>query len=237
LLFDEDGVFLDHDCYGIILKDKRRENYLYILGFLNSHLLDFFLKQISPYASGKYYRYMTGYLEKLPIKLPETSEEKKIADQIIKKVDEILELHKSRIVDIDSVLESEETEKLYNLPKIKFNINDDAKFEMVKVEGSKIFINLQDFIEIKEKKILDFIEIYFKSSKERLFKAPDVKNIVLNISIPKSDEILKEITDKGKVDQSQIKDKIKKLEDEINGLVYQVYRITEEERKIIEGGN
>jgi len=235
--FDEDGVFLDHDCYGIILKDKRRENYLYILGFLNSHLLDFFLKQISPYASGKYYRYMTGYLEKLPIKLPETSEEKKIADQIIKKVDEILELHKSRIVDIDSVLESEETEKLYNLPKIKFNINDDAKFEMVKVEGSKIFINLQDFIEIKEKKILDFIEIYFKSSKERLFKAPDVKNIVLNISIPKSDEILKEITDKGKVDQSQIKDKIKKLEDEINGLVYQVYRITEEERKIIEGGN
>lgn len=232
--FDEDGVFLDHDCYGIILEDKKRENYLYILGLLNSHLLEFYLKQISPYASGKYYRYMTGYLEKLPIKLPETAEEKKLANQIIKKVDETLELHKSGIADIDAVLESEETEKLYNLPKVTFNIKDDAKFEEVKTGGDKIYINSRDFIEIKDKKIRDFVDVYLNSNSEKLSKSKDVKNIILNISVPKSDEVLKDIIKKGGADQSQNKEKIKKLEEEINELVYQIYGITKEERKIVE---
>ena len=232
--FDEDGVFLDHDCYGIILEDKKRENYLYILGLLNSHLLEFYLKQISPYASGKYYRYMTGYLEKLPIKLPETAEEKKLANQIIKKVDETLELHKSGIADIDAVLESEETEKLYNLPKVTFNIKDDAKFEEVKTGGDKIYINSRDFIEIKNKKIRDFVDVYLNSNSEKLSKSKDVKNIILNISVPKSDEVLKDIIKKGGADQSQNKEKIKKLEEEINELVYQIYGITKEERKIVE---
>jgi len=233
--FDEDGVFLDHDCYGIILKDKRRNNYLYILGLLNSHVLEFYLKQISPYASGKYYRYMTGYLEKLPIKLPETQEEKKIAEQIIKKVNEILELHKSGVVNIDAVLEGGETEKLYNLPKITFNISDNARFEKVKVEGNKIFINSQDFVEIKDKKIREFIVVYLNYNKEKLIKAKDVKSLILNIPVPKSDEVLEDVIEKGRIDQSQIKKKIQKLEDEINDLVYQIYGITEEERKIIEG--
>jgi len=218
--FDEDGVFLDHDCYGIILKDKKRDNYLYILGLLNSNLLEFYLKQISPYASGKYYRYMTGYLEKLPIKLPESPEEEKIADQIIKKVDEILELHKSGVVDIGAVLEGEETVKLYNVPDVTFHVGDNAKFEEAKTEGNKIFMNSQDFIEIKDKKVRDFVVVYLNSNSEKLSKAKDVKNMILNISVPKSDEILKEIIKKGGVNQSQIKEKIKKLEDEINELVY-----------------
>jgi hypothetical protein len=234
--FDEDGVFLDHDCYGIILKDKKRDNYLYILGLLNSHLLEFYLKQISPYASGKYYRYMTGYLEKLPIKLPKTPEEKSIAEQITKKVDEILELHKSGIVDINAILESEETEKLYNLPKVTFNMSDNAKFEKIKIIGNKIYINSQDFIEIKDKKIRDFVEVYLNFNKESLFKSKDVKNIILNNPVPKSDEVIKEITKKGKIDQFEIKKKIEKLEEEINELVYEIYGISKNERRIIEGG-
>ena len=232
--FDEDNVFLDHDCYGIILKDKKRENYVYTLGLLNSHLLEFYLKQISPYASGKYYRYMTGYLEQLPIKLPSTPEEKKISEQIIKRVDEILELHKSRIVDIGSVLEGEETEKLHSFPKAAFSISDNAKFEKVKSDDSKIFINSKDFIEIKDRKTKDFVEIYLNSNFEKLYKAKDAKNMILNVPVPKSDEVLKEIIRNGGADQSKIKEKIKKLENEINELVYQLYRITREEREIIE---
>jgi type II restriction/modification system DNA methylase subunit YeeA len=58
--------------------------------------------------------------------------------------------------------------------------------------------------------------------------------MILNIAVPKSNEVLKETIKKGGVDQSQIKEKIKKLEDEINELVYQIYGITKEERKIVE---
>jgi type I restriction-modification system DNA methylase subunit len=208
----------------------------YILAILNSKLMNFYYlsKFATAHVSGGYISINGVHLNKLPIKLPETPEEKKIAEQIIKKVNEILELHKSGVVDIDAVLESEETEKLYNLPKVTFNISDNAKFEKIKADDSKIFINSQDFIEIKDKKIKDFVEIYLNTSSEKLAKAKDVKNSILNISVPKSDEVLKSIIEKGKVDQSQIKERIKKLEYEINELVYQIYGITKEERKIVE---
>ncbi|MEM5810968.1 MAG: N-6 DNA methylase, partial [Candidatus Aenigmatarchaeota archaeon] len=232
---DESGYFFvlgTAGVYGILPKEN--VNIKYLLGILNSKLSEYFLKKICPIKQGGYFQYSTKFLEKLPIKLPETLEEKKIAEQIIKKVDEILELHKKGIVDIDAILEGEETEKLYSLPKITFHIKDNAKFEKIKVDDNKIFINPQDFVEIKEKKVRDFVEVYLNYNREKLAKSKDVKNLILNIPIPKSEEVLKEIIKKGVFDQEQIKDKIKKLEDEINELVYQIYGITKEERKIIE---
>jgi type I restriction-modification system DNA methylase subunit len=206
----------------------------YLLGVLNSNLLFFIVKNTSPFVQGRYYSYTRTYLDNLPIKLPSTPEEKKIANQIIKRVDEILELHKSGIVDINVVVEDEETEKLHQLPKVSFNINDNAKFEKIKSEGNKIYITSQDFIEIKDKKIRDFVEAYLNSNNEKLAKSKDVKNMILNIPVPKSDEVLKELIKKGGADQSQIKEKIKKLEDEIDELVYQIYGITQSEIKIVE---
>ncbi len=219
--------------YGIV--PKSGINIKYLLGILNSSVSEYYLKKICPIKQGGYFQYSTNFLKCLPIKLPETAEEKKISDQIIKKADEILELHKSGIVDIDAVLEGQETDKLHQLPKVSFNLSDNAKFEKIKSDGNKIFINSQDFIEIKDRNIRDFAEVYLNSNSEKLAKAKDVKNMILNISVPKSDEVLKEIVKKGGADQSQIKEKIKKLEDEINELVYQLYGITKEERKIIEG--
>jgi type I restriction-modification system DNA methylase subunit len=226
--------YLTHTCYCINLNDSGYRGNLLFLGILNSKLIEFVFKKLSVKLGKKGYRYITQYLEQLPIKLPSTPEEKKTASQIIKKVDEILELHKSGIADIDAVLEGEETEKLHQLPKVVFSIKDNAKFEKVRPEDSKVYINSEDFVEIKEKKIKDFAEIYLNFNSEKLSKSKDVKNLILNIPIPKSDEILKEIIKKGGADQSQIKEKIKKLEDEINELVYQIYRIRKEERKVVE---
>ena len=230
---DFDKIYSLNTSYVIDLNDFKQDP-RYLLGMLNSSTLEFFLKKISPFISGGYYRYINQYLEKLPIKLPETAEEKKIADQITKKVDEILEINKSGIMDIDSVLESEETEKLHSLPKAAFSISNDAKFNKVKTEASKIYINSQDFIEIKDKKVRDFVEVYLNSKKDELVKSKDIKNIILNISVPKSDELLKDIIKKGGKDQFQIKDKVKKMEEKINELVYKIYKITKEERKIVE---
>lgn len=231
--YDDGKFFVKNTAYFIKI-NKPDINTKYVLGLLNSTLLEFYFKHISVYLGRSGYRYTKQHLEKLPIKLPEAQEEKKIAEQIIKKVDEILELHKSRIIDIDAVLGSEETEKLYSLPKVTFSISDDARFENIKVEGSKIFINSQDFIEIKDKKIRDFVEVYLNYNKEKFIKAKDVKNLILNIPVPNSDEVLKDIIEKCKVDQSEIIEKIKNLEDEINELVYQIYGITKEEKEIIE---
>jgi len=193
--------------------------------------LEFYLKQISPYASGKYYRYMTGYLEKLPIKLPETEEEKRIADQIVNKVDEILELNRRLSIDIDELLKGQETEKLPYLASVSFSIRDDAKFERVEVKGDRVFISSEDYIEIKDKRIRDFVAVYLNSIAEKLRKSKDVKGLIYNIEVPKSVDVLNEIVRK---DKTKIEEEIRKLEEEINGLVFEIYGVKEEEIEIIE---
>ncbi len=229
---DSNGEFyLTDSAVAIVPKDIEIK---YLLGVLNSNLLFYIVKNTSPFVQGRYYSYTRTYLDNLPIKLPETAQEKRIVEQIIKKVDEILEIHELGVVDIDAILEGEEIDKLHQLPKVTFSISDNAKFEKVKVDNSKIYINSRDFIEIKDKKIRDFVEVYLNFNSEKFAKAKDVKNIILNISIPKSDDVSKEITEKGGADQTQIKEKIKILENEVNELVYQIYGITQSERKTIE---
>lgn len=229
---DFDKIYSLNTSYVIDLDDFKYDP-KYLLGLLNSSTLEFSFKQISPFISGGYYRYINQYLEKLPIKLPKTAEEKKIANQIVKKIDEILELHKSGIVDIDAVLEGEDTEKLCNLPKVSFYIKDYAKFEKITAKGNKIYINHNDFIEIKNKKILNFITAYLNSKSEKLKKSKDIKSMILNLPVPKSNELFKEIAKKSNMNYSKIKEKIVELEQEINTLVYDLYDLTKEEKKVI----
>jgi hypothetical protein len=58
--------------------------------------------------------------------------------------------------------------------------------------------------------------------------------MILNIPVPKSDEIIREAIKKGSVDYRKIKEKIQKLEEEINTLVYELYGLTKKEIDIIE---
>ena len=72
------------------------EDYLYFLGLLNSLVLEFYIKKISPLRSGKYYIYGRQYIEKLPIRLPRTAEEEKFADEIRRAVEQILKFQEEK---------------------------------------------------------------------------------------------------------------------------------------------
>ena len=54
--------------YGITLKRDAKEPVAYLLGLLNSRLLDFYLKHVSTTMRGGYFRYFTQFLEQLPIR-------------------------------------------------------------------------------------------------------------------------------------------------------------------------
>ncbi|UZE91803.1 MAG: N-6 DNA methylase [Methanosarcinales archaeon] len=233
---DENGnVFFGPDIYGLPIKEDYKHLTKYFLALLNSNITNFFIRQVGVIHGSGYYKFEDRFIKRLPIKLPETVKEKQIANQIIKKVDEILELHKKAgILDIEEILKGQETQKLYNLPSVSFSIKDNAKFEKIEIKASKIFINSEDYVRIKDKKIRDFVAIYLNSVEEKLRKAKDVKSIIYNIEIPKSEEILKEIIKKGSFDRADVKNKIKELEREINELVYEIYGITKNEQKIIE---
>jgi len=55
--------------YGITLKKDQQISYEYLLGLLNSKLLDMYLKSISSRFSSGYYAYNRQYIEQLPIRL------------------------------------------------------------------------------------------------------------------------------------------------------------------------
>lgn len=87
--------------YGILLHDA--SNYEYILGLLNSQLLNWFVQKITtPFHSG-WFAYNKQFIEQLPIKLPETVEDKKLADRVVQSVrtvmDDKLKLRDGRLSD------------------------------------------------------------------------------------------------------------------------------------------
>ena len=83
--------------YGIIIKESFKLSYEYLLGLLNSKLLDYFLKKISTPFQGGYFAFNKQYIQQLPIRTINFNEpaEKSAHDKIVALVDSMLALHKS----------------------------------------------------------------------------------------------------------------------------------------------
>jgi type I restriction-modification system DNA methylase subunit len=64
---------------------------LYLVGLLNSRLLDHCMRQISNHFHGGYYPANKQYLQHLPIKLPTTAEDKRLAGRIVESVRAIMD--------------------------------------------------------------------------------------------------------------------------------------------------
>jgi len=80
--------------YGILVKPSLSTKY--ILGLLNSRLLEWFLQKIATQMRGGYFSYESRFIKYLPIKLPDPSIESEQAnhDQIVLLVDQMLDLNK-----------------------------------------------------------------------------------------------------------------------------------------------
>jgi type I restriction-modification system DNA methylase subunit len=97
-VYDRDGDFyLDNvDVGGLLLKEKDDTQYLYILGLLNSRLLDFYLHRISVPFRGGFYSANRQFLEPLPIHYIDFDNpaEKKMHDDLVALADKMLELNR-----------------------------------------------------------------------------------------------------------------------------------------------
>jgi hypothetical protein len=93
---DERGEYAFTSGYGITLKNDVAESPKYILGLLNSRLLDFCLKSISTTMRGGFFRYFTQFIEQLPIRRIQISDpdDKARHDKMVSLVDRMQELHK-----------------------------------------------------------------------------------------------------------------------------------------------
>jgi hypothetical protein len=94
--FDEAGEFAFTSGYGITLKAEAKESSAYLLGLLNSRLLDYYLKQVSTTMRGGYFRYFTQFIEQLPVKRidPKNKREAKLEKEIVERVTKIQRAYK-----------------------------------------------------------------------------------------------------------------------------------------------
>lgn len=97
--FDEAGEFAFTSGYGITLKPEAQESPAYLLGLLNSRLLDFYLKQVSTTMRGGYFRYFTQFIEQLPIKRidPKKKKDVSLEKEIVERVEGIRAAHKQAV--------------------------------------------------------------------------------------------------------------------------------------------
>ncbi len=93
---DETGEYSFTSGYGITLKNNIEESVKYILGLLNSRVLDFYLKRVSTTMRGGFFRYFTQFIEQLPIRAIDFSDpsDRAIHDRMVELVQRMLDLHK-----------------------------------------------------------------------------------------------------------------------------------------------
>lgn len=212
----------------------------YLLGVLNSNLLFFIVKHTSPFVQGRYYSYTRTYLEKLPIKLPQTSKEKRLADQIMKKVDTISK-HGKQLDELE--------EKIKKFPESYFvgeklvNAAEECKLSKAKYDMKSLVIvkkageELYKLALTKDDYVLFSSQAVAECALEQLKRRDKVRIEEINgLKVPSKKDAAKIMdefsSDKKKVEK--IRKEVEKLEGEIDELVYELYGLDAKDREVIE---
>ncbi len=91
---DRNGEYAFTSGYGLIIKESVALSPLFLLGLLNSRVLDYYLKRVSTTMRGGFFRYFTQYLEELPICVVDIrkSDGKEAHDSLVILVEEMIDL-------------------------------------------------------------------------------------------------------------------------------------------------
>jgi hypothetical protein len=129
--------------YGIILNKSHGMSYEYLLGLLNSRLLDWVTKQSGGLFRGGYYAFSRQYIEALPVRTidPANSADKAAHDRMVKLVDSMLALHKqlasaksqAQRAAIQRQIEATDAE----IDRLVYGLYGLTKEEIAIVEGAK----------------------------------------------------------------------------------------------------
>ena len=111
---DKNSFFCIDSCYYIILIDKSENHYKFILGLLNSKVIEFFHKRVvSTYVYSDKYRYMTSYMRNYPIIFKPDG---LIGKKIIETVNEIIKaVNENKPKEIIHELENQLDKIVYHL--------------------------------------------------------------------------------------------------------------------------
>lgn len=232
------GYFFVGGTAGVLGIIPEEINERYLLGVLNSKLFDYYLRHLTPVKAGGYNQYSAKVLENLPIHLPKTPEEQKLADEITKKVDQILEK-----VKLEQKIEKFPDEYIQEYrsrgeecdPHIKISFVSNHKVIEPVIERNVDGGGYNIIIGKKEKPIYAESEVKADYVVTALKGKSAKKDEKMQLLIPKSDAIVEEILKKLEDNKAKTKSpSVAKLEIEINELVYKLYRLNEKDVMVIE---
>lgn len=237
-LDEEHHLWVVGTNYGIFPK---KLNHKFLLGLLNSSLIEFYLKNVAPVKAGGFYQYMGNILKSIPIKIPLTKTEKEIEKKIIQVVDEILTYtkkgseQKDIIRNLKGILNKFGVVPLIKCPLIEMVSIKSDEISEVKKKGNKLFINSSDFIETRNAEVITYLKKYIQINNLKK-EHKNIQKIINNIPIPKTEKELSSLLGEiAKLEQEakRTPNKIEKLEEKLNKLVADLYGLTKFEFTVI----
>lgn len=232
----KEGVFFGPDIYGLRLKQAFKDYSLLILGILNSKITNFFARLVGVVHGSGYYKFEDRFIKKLPIKLPQTSKEKKVANAIVKEIERILIcVDPQRIIGgfPEAYLRKYYTfDKEFDEITYTFNADHSRIEPIVTGQPEKGYVvypsENEDPIWLDTKEKAEYVSLALKRKKSVC------KNDVAKIIIPKDNKIVKEILETFKRRLDEIgKISIEKLERKIDELVFQLYGLEDQDTAVI----
>jgi type I restriction-modification system DNA methylase subunit len=234
--YDTEATYILNTAYLLRPTGKSDYSLNYLTGLLNSNVLEFYVKMISPPLRGGYHRYITKYLEPLPVKSDDGSMSK--VEQQVNKIRDIKRIEekaskfpKSYIKrydgEVDYITYEWQTRRFPINATVQGNVDEDFTVQAGRTDNISDPAMYSDNHEGRKKRA------------EYVCTAVNGRNAKdgeeMTIPIPQSDDGVEELIkrleeDKRKVEQTDIDE----LEAEIDELVYDLFELTDDEREVIE---
>jgi len=240
--FDGEGKYyfiaVGGDCISLIDEYKDLKHYMYTQGLLNSSVLEFYLKHISPVHEGGFYLYIKQYLSRLPFM--KYNGKSKPTKSIINNVEKILSIHKikAKIDEFPNYYIEEPIKQGKEFNEFKYTFK--ANHTILKPKVTKNLDEVGYNVEIARKEDPIPTETTEKAEYLRLalYGSTAKKEERITILLPKQNDVVKDVIKKYKDDLETLEERsISDIEKEIDDLVYQLYHLKNKDIGILESYN
>jgi len=233
---DSEVCFYALNSTYVMFTDDLQEEYL--VGVLNSDAVQFYMRRTAPQYGNDYLRYVTSYLEEIPIPDPEKADGS-VVDEVIQVANELKEFSRGYqeaqeiVASPELVFEREAVDRSSlsfagYIESMEFS-GEDAEITP-NVNGSTVRLNVQDTIE--------FVDADVAGAFATLIQMLDVETggELEELEVPSSEDELFEVVDAYEVAREHTGGDVgtaKELEEDLNEAVFELYGFDEEHRELI----
>ncbi len=233
---DSEVCFYALNSTYVMFADNLQEEYL--VGILNSDAVQFYMRRTAPQYGNDYLRYVTSYLEEIPIPDPDDADES-LVETVLEKTKELKRISKryqeakSIVASPELVFEQENIERssLSFAGYIKsMDISGEDAEISTNIDGTTVRLNVQDTIKFTNEDVAEGFATLIKILEIKTSRELE------QLEVPSSKEELFGILEAFEVAKKRTEEDIEtaiELEEELNKAVFELYCFNEEHQNLI----